>query len=104
MQRHSTIRGGARRRLLLPAEHDRAAHDRDGDRRSDLIVRGEFEMAMQAKSISDRLMAAFGQWVMASMDMLFAIARNLFPILLVKYRGKSFALVTRFADVQEVLL
>jgi len=60
-------------------------------------------MTTQPKCAADRLMAAFGSWVMGQMDMLFWIARNLFPILLVKYKGNSFALVTRFADVQEVL-
>jgi cytochrome P450 len=60
-------------------------------------------MTTLPKSIADRLMSALGSWVVGHMDMLFGIARNLFPILLVKYKGNSFALVTRFADVQEVL-
>jgi len=56
------------------------------------------------KSLSDRLSASLGAWAFQHMAFLFSIARNLFPILLVTYRGKKFALVTRYDDVQEVLL
>jgi cytochrome P450 len=55
-----------------------------------------------SKSLADRAMASMGGWVMRHMELLFRIARNLFPILIVKYQGKIFALVTRFDDVQEV--
>ncbi|HMI97780.1 MAG TPA: cytochrome P450 [Micropepsaceae bacterium] len=53
-------------------------------------------------SLADRAMGLLGGWTLRHMDVLFRIARNLFPILLVKYKGKAFALVTRFDDVQEV--
>lgn len=56
------------------------------------------------KSVADRLTAWFGGWAMRHMEFLFAVARNLFPILVVSYQGKKFALVTRYDDVQEVLL
>jgi cytochrome P450 len=55
------------------------------------------------KSLADRLSALLGGWVFRHMDFLFSIARNLFPILLVTYQGRKFALVTRYDDVQEVL-
>jgi len=39
---------------------------------------------------------------MAHKELLFKLARNLFPILIVRYKGKAFAVVTRFEDVQEI--
>jgi hypothetical protein len=37
------------------------------------------------------------------MDTLFAVARNLAPILVVTYQGKTFVLVSRHDDVREVM-
>ena len=37
------------------------------------------------------------------MDLMFRIARNLLPILVVRFQGRTWALVTRYDDVQEVL-
>lgn len=54
-------------------------------------------------SMADGLFQRLGGWAMRNMDVLFMVARNLFPILVVTYKGKSFALVSRFDDVQEVM-
>jgi len=56
------------------------------------------------KSFADRLVAFFGGWAFRHMELMFRIARTFCPILLVKYKGKVFALITRYDDVQEVLL
>ena len=55
-------------------------------------------------SLADRLHARFGGWIMDHMDLLFRIVRTLMPILVVTFKGKRFALVTRYDDVEEVLL
>ena len=60
-------------------------------------------MSTQGKSVADRLMAAVGGWLFNHMELMFRIARNTVPILIMTYRGKRFALVTRFDDVAEVL-
>jgi cytochrome P450 len=54
-------------------------------------------------SLADRLMGAVGGWLFSHMELVFKVARNVAPILVVKFGGKSFALVTRFDDVAEVL-
>jgi cytochrome P450 len=48
-------------------------------------------------------MTRFGDWARRNMDTLFMVARNLAPILVVTYRGKTFVLVSRHDDVKEVL-
>jgi cytochrome P450 len=60
-------------------------------------------VSTQGKSVADRLMAAVGGWLFNHMELMFRIARNTVPILIMTYRGKRFALVTRFDDVAEVL-
>ena len=42
-------------------------------------------------------------WLKGHMDLMFRIARNLVPILVVRFQGRTWALVTRYDDVQEVL-
>ncbi len=54
-------------------------------------------------SFADRLKARLGGWAMQNMETVFLIARNLFPILVVTYQGKTFAVISRFDDVQEVM-
>lgn len=51
-------------------------------------------------AISARL---FG-WAKRHMDPLFRLLRNTWPILVVRWRGRTYAVVTRYDDVQEVLL
>ncbi|MGY2996921.1 cytochrome P450 [Mesorhizobium sp. URHB0026] len=58
---------------------------------------------MRVKSFADRVMTSVGGWLAAHTELMFRIARNTVPILLVNYKGKRFALVTRFDDVAEVL-
>jgi cytochrome P450 len=53
--------------------------------------------------VADRFMAQLGGWARRNMDALFAVARNLAPILVVTYRGKTFVLVSRHDDVREVM-
>ena len=60
-------------------------------------------MSTQPKSFADRIMAGVGGWLMGHMELIFRIARNTVPILIVTFKGKRFALVTRFDDVAEVL-
>jgi cytochrome P450 len=60
-------------------------------------------LSTQDKSLADRLMASVGGWLLAHTELMFRIARNTVPILIVAYKGKRFALVTRFDDVAEVL-
>lgn len=55
--------------------------------------------AVQAPSAGQRLFA----WLKGHMDLMFRLARNLLPILVVRFRGRTWALVTRYDDVQEVL-
>ena len=55
--------------------------------------------AVQAPSTGQRI---FG-WLKGHMDLMFRIARNLVPILVVRFQGRTWALVTRYDDVQEVL-
>lgn len=43
-------------------------------------------------------------WLKARMDLVFRILRNTLPILVVRFRGRTWVLVTRYDDVQEVLL
>lgn len=59
-------------------------------------------MVASITSFAERLKTSMTAWAMAHMDWFFAVARNLCPILLVRYKGSAYALVTRFADVQEV--
>ena len=42
-------------------------------------------------------------WLKGHMDLMFRIARTLVPILVVRFQGRTWALVTRYDDVQEVL-
>ncbi|TDG19285.1 cytochrome P450 family protein [Paracraurococcus ruber] len=42
-------------------------------------------------------------WLKSKMDTAFLILRNTLPILVVRFGGRTYALVTRFDDVQEVL-
>ena len=60
-------------------------------------------MTTQGKSVADRVMASVGGWLATHIELMFRIARNTLPILVVTYKGKRFALVTRFDDVEEVL-
>src|ERR1700704_236793 len=60
-------------------------------------------LSTQDKSLADRLMASVGGWLLAHTELTFRIARNTVPIFIVAYKGKRFALVTRFDDVAEVL-
>ena len=60
-------------------------------------------MSTQPKSLADRVMSAVGGWLMSHMELVFRIVRNVAPILVVSFKGKKFALVTRFDDVAEVL-
>lgn len=60
-------------------------------------------MSTQPKSFADRIMAGIGGWLMGHMELIFRIARNTVPILVVNFKGKRFALITRFDDVAEVL-
>jgi cytochrome P450 len=53
-----------------------------------------------AGSLSERLLA----WGMRNMDLVFRILRNTLPILVLPFKGRRYALVTRYDDVQEVLL
>lgn len=55
--------------------------------------------AVASQSTGQRV---FG-WLKDHMDLMFRIARNLLPILVVRFQGRTWALVTRFDDVQEVL-
>lgn len=55
--------------------------------------------AVQAPSFGERAFA----WLKGHMDLMFRIARTLCPILVVRFRGRTWALVTRYDDVQEVL-
>jgi cytochrome P450 len=55
--------------------------------------------AVPAQSTGQRI---FG-WLKGHMDLMFRIARNLVPILVVRFQGRTWALVTRYDDVQEVL-
>jgi cytochrome P450 len=55
--------------------------------------------AVQAPSTGQRV---FG-WLKDHMDLMFRIARNVLPILVVRFQGRTWALVTRYDDVQEVL-
>jgi cytochrome P450 len=55
------------------------------------------------KGIADRLMPRLGSWARRNMDILFMLARNVVPILIVRYEGRTFALVSRNDDVREVL-
>lgn len=52
-----------------------------------------------AQSTGERLF----EWLKSKMDVAFRILRNTIPILVVRYRGRTYALVTRFDDVQEVM-
>jgi cytochrome P450 len=58
---------------------------------------------MAASSLADRIHAALGAWMMKNVDLLLCVVRNVCPILVVTFRGRKFALITRYADVQEVL-
>jgi cytochrome P450 len=42
-------------------------------------------------------------WLKARMDLGFRILRNTLPVLVLPYKGRTYALVTRYDDVQEVL-
>ena len=53
--------------------------------------------------LADRVMAGLGGWLTAHMELVFRIARAVAPVLVVRFKGKRFALVTRFDDVAEVL-
>jgi len=53
----------------------------------------------QTASTGQRVFA----WLKARMDLMFRIARNVVPILIVKFQGRTWALVTRYDDVEEVL-
>jgi cytochrome P450 len=55
--------------------------------------------AVQAPSTGQRI---FG-WLKGHMDLMFRIARTLVPILVVRFHGRTWALVTRYDDVEEVL-
>ncbi|MFC7475741.1 hypothetical protein ACFQS7_15315 [Dankookia sp. GCM10030260] len=55
--------------------------------------------AVQAPSTGQRI---FG-WLKDHMDLMFRIARTLVPILVVRFQGRTWALVTRYDDVEEVL-
>ncbi|MFZ4407251.1 MAG: cytochrome P450 [Paracraurococcus sp.] len=53
----------------------------------------------QSASTGQRIFA----WLKDHMDLMFRIARNLLPILVVRFQGRTWALVTRYDDVEEVL-
>jgi cytochrome P450 len=55
-------------------------------------------------SLGGRLAAFVGEQVFRHIDFLFGIARSLFPILVVRWGGRTYALVTRYDDVQELML
>src|SRR3954463_11283756 len=55
--------------------------------------------AVQAPSTAQPLFA----WRKDPLDLMFRIAGNLLPILVVRFQGRTWALVTRYDDVQEVL-
>ncbi|WP_431271347.1 hypothetical protein [Dankookia sp. P2] len=55
--------------------------------------------AVQAPGTGQRILG----WLKGHMDLVFRIARTLAPILVVRIRGRTWALVTRYDDVQEVL-
>src|SRR4051794_31904710 len=48
-------------------------------------------------------MVRLGGWAQRNMDTLFTVARNLAPILVVTYQGRTFVLVSRHDDVREVM-
>ncbi len=56
-------------------------------------------MTPEPASFMDRLVA----WGMAHLEPIFRILRNTLPILVVRYQGQRYALVTRYDDVAEVL-
>src|SRR3982074_3811024 len=60
-------------------------------------------LSTQDKSLADRLMASVGGWLLAHTELMFRIARNTVPILIVAYQCNRLAAVTRLDDVAEVL-
>lgn len=55
------------------------------------------------QSLADRLEARLGDWAFRNMDGIFRVLRLVAPILVVRRKGRSFAVVSRFDDVQEVM-
>lgn len=60
--------------------------------------------AVHAEGFVDRLKDRAVAWAKANLETIFWIARNTLPILIVAFKGQKWALVTRYDDVQEVLL
>jgi cytochrome P450 len=55
-------------------------------------------------SLGARIAAFVGDQVFGHIDFLFLLARNLCPILVVRWRNRTYAVVTRNDDVQELML
>ena len=56
-----------------------------------------------APPASGNPLAGLVAWAMAHLELIFRILRNVAPILVVRFRGRTYALVSRFDDVTDVL-